>query len=189
MDKNFKRYFATASLVEQPPRVYGWRSQRVGRGARPGRVGRRGEGLMQVQRGECGPALARFPVSGALLSGAHLLCPCEDRRYRLRDLFPLLPGGTIRESSKIPHRGLGCGIRHCRLVGQLARVDHQKASLGHVEAPVSVLHWHAADDTLPMPASRRLLPRPAWLFEQQGQCTLLLAPRLHLLAHRTGAPA
>jgi hypothetical protein len=56
--------------------------------------------------------------------------------------------------------GLGRGICHRRLVGPLARVDAQKASLGHVEAPIRVLHGHAADDTLSMPASWRLLPGP-----------------------------
>jgi hypothetical protein len=64
--------------------------------------------------------------------------------------------------------GLGGGICHCCLVGQLARVDDQQAELGHVEAPLRVFHGHAADDTLPMPLPWRLLPRPAWLFEQQG---------------------
>jgi hypothetical protein len=62
--------------------------------------------------------------------------------------------------------GLGCGRRHRRLVGQLARVDSQKASLCYVEAPVSVLHRHAADDTLPMPVSRRLLAGSTRFFKQ-----------------------
>src|SRR5688500_12229153 len=62
--------------------------------------------------------------------------------------------------------GLGGGIRHRRLVGQLARVDDQKAYLCHVKVPVSILHWHAADDTLPMPASRQFLPGPTRFFEQ-----------------------
>ena len=83
--------------------------------------------------------------------------------------------------------GLRCGIRHRCLVGQLARVDDQKAYLCHIEAPVSILHWDAADDTLPMPTSRRLLPGPTRFFEQQGQRPVLLAPRFHLLAHRTRA--
>jgi hypothetical protein len=83
--------------------------------------------------------------------------------------------------------GLGGGIRYRRLVGQLAGVHHQKAYLCHFAAPVSVLHGHAADDTLPVPLPWRLLPRSAWFFEQQGQGILCLAPRLHLLAHCTGA--
>ena len=62
--------------------------------------------------------------------------------------------------------GLGGGIRHCRLVGQLAGVDDQKAYCRHVEAPVRVLHWHTADDALPMPAARRLLAGPPRFFEQ-----------------------
>jgi hypothetical protein len=62
--------------------------------------------------------------------------------------------------------GLGGGICHRRLVGQLARVDDQKAYLGHVEAPIRVLHGHAADDTLSMPAAWRLLPGPTRFFEQ-----------------------
>jgi hypothetical protein len=36
--------------------------------------------------------------------------------------------------------------------------DDQKAYRCHIEAPVRILHWHTADDTLPMPAPRRLLP-------------------------------
>src|SRR5215471_15635435 len=62
-----------------------------------------------------------------------------------------------------------------------------KAYLGHGEAPIRVLHGHAADDTLSMPASWRLLPGPTRFFEQQGQRPVLLAPRFHLLAHRTRA--
>ena len=83
--------------------------------------------------------------------------------------------------------GVGGGLRGGRLVGHLARVDHAHASRGHGEAPVRVLHGHAADDTVPVPLPWRLLPRPAWLCEPQGPGPLGLAPRLHLLAHHTGA--
>jgi hypothetical protein len=83
--------------------------------------------------------------------------------------------------------GLGGGIRLGRLVGQLAGVHDQKADLGHVEVPLSVFHFHLADDTGAVPASRRLLAGAARFFEQERQRLLLLAPRLHLLAHRTGA--
>jgi hypothetical protein len=62
--------------------------------------------------------------------------------------------------------GLSGGIRRGRLLGSLARVDDQKAYLCHVETPVRVLHWHATDDTLSMPASRRLLPGSPRFFEQ-----------------------
>src|SRR5262245_45211356 len=55
---------------------------------------------------------------------------------------------------------LGGGIRRRCLVGQLAGVDDQKADVCHVKAPVRLLHGHAADDVLPMPAARRLLERP-----------------------------
>jgi hypothetical protein len=81
--------------------------------------------------------------------------------------------------------GLRCSIRHSPLVGQLARVDDEKAELCLIEAPVSILHGHRADDTLPVPASWRLLPCPAWLFEQERQRPVLLAPRLHFLAYST----
>jgi hypothetical protein len=74
--------------------------------------------------------------------------------------------------------GLSGGICHRRLVSQLARVDHQKAYLCHVEAPVRILHGHAADDTLPMPAARRLRAGSSRFFKQQRQRTMLLAPRL-----------
>jgi len=49
--------------------------------------------------------------------------------------------------------GLRCSLRHRPLVGQLARVDDEKAELCLIEAPVSLLHGHRADDTLPVPAS------------------------------------
>ena len=81
--------------------------------------------------------------------------------------------------------GLRGGIRHRGLGGQLAGGHAQKASLCHIEASVRVLHGHAADDTVPMPASRRLLPGPARFVEPSGQRPVLLAPRLHLRAHRT----
>src|SRR5262245_48771059 len=51
--------------------------------------------------------------------------------------------------------------------------------------PVSVFHFHLADDTGPVPASRRLLAGAARFFEQERQRPMLLAPRLDLLAHRT----
>jgi hypothetical protein len=74
--------------------------------------------------------------------------------------------------------GLGGGIRLRCLVSQLTGVHDQKAYLGHVEAPVGILYGHWAGDTLPVPAPWRLLPCPAWLFEQERQHLLLLAPRL-----------
>ena len=64
--------------------------------------------------------------------------------------------------------GLGGGIRRRRLVGQLAGVDDQKAYVCHVEAPVRVLHGHAADDTVPMPATRRLLTSPPRFSSNKG---------------------
>jgi hypothetical protein len=54
-------------------------------------------------------------------------------------------------------------------------------------APISILHGHAADDTLSMPASRRLLTRMARFFEQAGHRSLLLAPPLQVLPYPTGA--
>src|SRR5215211_2290141 len=62
--------------------------------------------------------------------------------------------------------GLGGGVCRPSLVGQLAGVDDQKAYFRHVEAPARVLHWHTADDALPMPAARRLLTGPPRFFEQ-----------------------
>jgi hypothetical protein len=61
--------------------------------------------------------------------------------------------------------GLGGGIRRGCWLGSLARVDDQQTALGHVETPVRVLHGHATDDALPLPASRRLLPGPSRFFE------------------------
>ena len=83
--------------------------------------------------------------------------------------------------------GLGFGIRQGRLLGQLARVHDHKPERCQGEPPVSVLHLHTPDDTLPMPPARGLLPGPARFFEQQGQGALLLPPRFQLLPHRTGA--
>jgi hypothetical protein len=82
---------------------------------------------------------------------------------------------------------LSCGTGFRSLGGQLAGVDDEKAELGHVLPPVSVFHGHAASDTLPVPAARRLLTRAARFFEQERQRAVLLAPRLQLLAHRTRA--
>src|SRR5262249_6893361 len=72
--------------------------------------------------------------------------------------------------------GLGGGIRRSRLLGQLARVDDQKTYLCHVETPVRVLHGHATDDALPMPASRRPLRGPPRFSEQERQSPVLPAP-------------
>ena len=83
--------------------------------------------------------------------------------------------------------GLGRGIRHSGLVSPLAGVDHQEAYLCHVEASVSVFHFHLADDTGPVPASRCLLAGAARFFEHERQRPMLLAPGLHLLAHGTRA--
>lgn len=84
-------------------------------------------------------------------------------------------------------RGVGRGIRPSGLVSQLAGVDHQEAYLCHVEASVSVFHFHLADDTGPVPASRRLLAGAARFVEQERQRPMLLAPGLHRLAHGTRA--
>ena len=62
--------------------------------------------------------------------------------------------------------GLGGGVGRGRLLGQLAGVHDEKTELFHGESPVSVFHFHLADDTVPMPAAWRLLPGPARFFEQ-----------------------
>jgi hypothetical protein len=61
--------------------------------------------------------------------------------------------------------GLGGGVGAGRLLGQLAGMHHEKTEFGHVEAPVRVLHWHTADDALPMPTSRRLLASSSRFFQ------------------------
>ena len=83
--------------------------------------------------------------------------------------------------------GLGSGIGYRRLLGQLAGVHDEKTDRFQSAAAVSVFHFHLADDTGPVPTSRRLLAGPARFFEQERQRAVLLAPCLQLLAHRTCA--
>jgi hypothetical protein len=64
-------------------------------------------------------------------------------------------------------------------------VDDEKAEFCLIEAPVRILHGHRAGNTLPVPAPWEFLPCPAWLFEQERQHPVLLAPCLHLLAYST----
>jgi hypothetical protein len=63
--------------------------------------------------------------------------------------------------------GLGGTVGHGCLLGQLAGVHNEKPDLFHRAAPVSVFHFHRADDTVPMPAPWGFLARPTRLFEQQ----------------------
>src|SRR5262245_46678502 len=83
--------------------------------------------------------------------------------------------------------GLSGGIRHRCLVGHLARVDDEQAEHGPLLPPIRVRHGRPAADTVPMPVSRRFLTRTARFFEQDGERTVLLAPRFPLLPHGTGA--
>src|SRR5262249_33676660 len=55
---------------------------------------------------------------------------------------------------------LGCGLRDRRRVGPVAGVDHQQAACCPLEASGSLCHFPPADDTVPLPASRRLPPGP-----------------------------
>ena len=77
--------------------------------------------------------------------------------------------------------------RHRRLVGPRAGVHDQPAALGHVEAPVRVLHGDATDDTVPLPAARWLLPGPTRFVAHEGPAAGRLAPGLSRRAHRTRA--
>src|SRR4029453_16039374 len=83
--------------------------------------------------------------------------------------------------------GLGGGGGRGRLLGPLAGVHDEQTDLCQSAAPISVCHCHRAHDTVPVPASRRLLACPARFFKQEGQRGGLLTPRLHLLAPRTPA--
>src|SRR5262245_16716146 len=80
---------------------------------------------------------------------------------------------------------LGGCIGHSRLRGQLAGVHDKKTEVFYRQSPVRVFHFHLADDTASVPASRRLLAGPARFFKEQGQRAMLLTPRLQRLAHRT----
>src|SRR5215510_7530617 len=79
-----------------------------------------------------------------------------------------------RRGDTLGFLGLGGGIRRC-LGGHLAGVDDQKADVCHGQAPVRVLHGHAADAAVPRPAARRLLAAPPRLCEPYGEGTVLLA--------------
>ena len=96
------------------------------------------------------------------------------------------PGLDVRGDTR-GFLGLGGGICRRGLVGHLPGVDAQQADGGQSQAPRRILHGHAADDTLPMPVARRLLPGPPRFCEPEGEGPVLLAPRRHLLAHRTRA--
>ena len=61
--------------------------------------------------------------------------------------------------------GLGGAVGRGRLLGQLAGVHDEKPEFFDSKAPISVFHFHRADDTVPVPASRRLLACPARFFE------------------------
>jgi hypothetical protein len=83
--------------------------------------------------------------------------------------------------------GVGGGVGAGRLLSQWAGVYAAKTARGHRKPPVRVFHGHWACATVPVPAPSGLLPCPAWLFEQQRQRPLRLAPRRSLLPPRTGA--
>src|SRR4029453_5290306 len=61
--------------------------------------------------------------------------------------------------------GLGRGVGHGRLLGQLAGVDEEKTEGFDSQSPVSIFHFHPAGDTAAVPASRGLLTCPARFFE------------------------
>ena len=127
-----------------------------------------GQGPLRPDSG--GPESARGGACGPAVGNGLLRVGRTGKPPRIHELDVL--GDTLG------CLGLGGGIRHRCLVGQLARVDDEKAELGPIETPISVLHWHAADDTVPVPLPGRLLPCPAWLFEQERHHLRLLAPCL-----------
>src|SRR5262249_10823414 len=61
--------------------------------------------------------------------------------------------------------GFGGAIGRGRLLGQLAGVHDEKPEFFYSQAPIGVFHFHLADDTVPVPASRRLLACTARFFE------------------------
>src|SRR5262249_57844157 len=82
---------------------------------------------------------------------------------------------------------LGGGVGAGRLLGQLTGVHDKKTEVCYSQSPVRVFHFHWADDTVPVPVSRRLLAGTARFFEQERQRTRLLAPRLQFLPPPTPA--
>src|SRR5262245_15889325 len=85
--------------------------------------------------------------------------------------------------------GVGGGIGCSGLLGHRARGDAQPAARCHVVAPLRLRHGHAAPDTLPLPAARRLWPGPARFVAHAGHRRLLRAPTLAGLPHPPGARA
>src|SRR5262245_35895346 len=83
--------------------------------------------------------------------------------------------------------GLGGGVGTGGLLSSLAGVHDEKTERCDREPSISVCHFHGANDTSPVPVSRRLLTRTARFFEHEGQRTVLLAPHFQLLPHGTGA--
>ena len=57
--------------------------------------------------------------------------------------------------------GLGGGVGDGCLMSQLAGVDAEQAEFFYSELPVSVCHFHWADDAAPVPTPWELLPGPA----------------------------
>ena len=122
----------------------------------------------------CGPAVPAHDFHSR---------PWPPRRRWHRQTTALPRAGRVRRYARLPW--LGPRMAACRLVGQLARVEHQK-TYSATSRRRPGLHWHTADDTCPCQrrgGSWRVRPG----FPATRATPVLLAPRLHLLTHRTGA--
>jgi hypothetical protein len=82
---------------------------------------------------------------------------------------------------------LGAGIRLCVLLGQLARMHHEKAPFLLRHPPITVLDLYGAEHAVAMPLAACFVLGTPRLFHEQGKSWLLRAPRFQFLAHRTGA--
>src|SRR5262249_41986783 len=83
--------------------------------------------------------------------------------------------------------GVGGGVSTGCSLSSLAGVHDEKTERFDREPSIRVFHVHGANDSRPVPVSRRLLTRTARCFEPEGQRTVLLAPHCQLMPHGPGA--
>src|SRR4029434_8141933 len=78
----------------------------------------------------------------------------------------------------------GIGLR--LLLGQLARMHHDKAPFLLGEQSRAILHLDPTEHTVAMPAARRLVLRPSRLLHEEREPGVLLPPGFEFLLDSTG---